>query len=177
MEDRRQGSGSDRRQRPDFLAAQSVAKCFQDADFVGDAIDATPAIGFGLDDRFPPETAHHTVNRHGLLRWKAMRFGAREAFQQFQRLNHRTMVFVVGAEFQSLQNLGHHPPVMPLVRITDDGPQGCPIGRPRGFPFLDQVSQGLFADHWEHNVAHNPSGDRETRPRPGTAGFVCPTHA
>jgi hypothetical protein len=64
------------------------------------------------------------------------------------------MVFVVGTEFQLFKNFRHHTPVMPFVGIPDDCPQGCPIGRPHGFPFLDQVSQGLFADQWEDDVAN-----------------------
>src|SRR4249919_3865675 len=55
-----------------------------------------------------------------------------------------------------LKNLRHHPPIMAFVRIPDDGPQRCPIGWPRRFPFLDQIPQSLLPDHGEDNVTHNP---------------------
>ena len=61
---------------PDLLAAQLVAERLQDADLIGDPVDARPPLGILLDDRLPPEPAHHAVDRHVFLGGKGVQLGA-----------------------------------------------------------------------------------------------------
>ena len=65
------------------------------------------------------------------------------------------MVFIVRTEFQAPQDLWHHAAVMALVGIPDHRAERGPVGRTRGLRFLDQITQGLFADDWKDDVAHD----------------------
>ena len=66
------------------------------------------------------------------------------------------MMFIVRAEFQSLKYLRHHPAVMAFVGIPDHRAKRGPVGWTRGLRFLDQIAQGLLADDWKDNIAHDP---------------------
>jgi len=87
--------------------------------------------------------------------WEVLQLGIRKAFDKFKCGDYRTMAFIIGAKRQQIQNLRHHPTVVSYVRISDDCTQRSAIGRPRGFPFLDQISQGLLADHGIYHLTHN----------------------
>ena len=65
------------------------------------------------------------------------------------------MTFVVGPELEGRQEFGHHAPVVPLVGIADHGAQRRAVGRPSGFPLLDQIAQGLLANHRKDDLAHH----------------------
>jgi hypothetical protein len=58
-------------------------------------------------------------------------------------------------ELQCNQEFGHHASVVPLVGVADNGAQRGAVGRPGGFPLLDQIAQSLFANHWKDDVAHH----------------------
>jgi hypothetical protein len=64
-------------------------------------------------------------------------------------------MFIVRAEFQSLKNFRHHPAVMALIGIPDYCTKCSPVGWTCGLRFLDQISQGLFADDWKDDIAHD----------------------
>ena len=66
------------------------------------------------------------------------------------------MVRVVRAEFQPLKDVGHHAAVMPLVGIPDHRSQCGPVAWARALGLLDQITQGLFADHRKDDIAHDP---------------------
>ena len=65
------------------------------------------------------------------------------------------MVFIVRTEFQAPQDLWHHAAVMALVGIPDHRAERGPVGWTCGLRFLDQITQGLFADDWKDNIAHD----------------------
>ena len=65
------------------------------------------------------------------------------------------MAFVVGPELQCSQEFGHHAPVVPLVGVADHGTQRGAVGRPSGFPLLDQIAQGLLANHRKDDLAYH----------------------
>jgi hypothetical protein len=65
------------------------------------------------------------------------------------------MTFVVGPELEGRQEFGRHAPVVPLVGIADHGAQRRAVGRPSGFPLLDQIAQGLLANHRKDDLAHH----------------------
>ena len=65
------------------------------------------------------------------------------------------MVFIVRTEFQALQDLWHHAAVMALVGIPDHCAKCGSVAWTCGLRFLDQITQGLFADDWKDNIAHD----------------------
>jgi hypothetical protein len=44
---------------------------------------------------------------------------------------------------------------MALVGIPDHCAKRGPVGWARRFRFLDQIAEGLLADHWKDNIAHD----------------------
>jgi hypothetical protein len=44
---------------------------------------------------------------------------------------------------------------MALVGIQDYCAQRGPVGWASRFRFLDQIAQGLLADHWKDDIAHD----------------------
>jgi hypothetical protein len=132
-----------------------LAQGLQQRHLVGDAVDAIPARGILLHHGVAPEAAHDAIERHLLVGRESMHLGINEALHQFERLHDRTMALVVGTKLQCIQELGHHAAVVSPVGVSDHCTQGDAVGRPRGFPLLDQVAQRLFADHGKHHIAHH----------------------
>ena len=73
------------------------------------------------------------------------------------------MMLVVRTEFQALKDVGRHAAVMTLVGIADHRPERGLVARPRGLCLLDQITQGLFADHRKDDLAHGPVRFLESR--------------
>jgi hypothetical protein len=72
-------------ENPDLFAAQLFAKGLQDADLIGDPIDALPPLGILLDNGFSPESAHDIVDRHHLLGGEGLEFRVSVTLQQIER--------------------------------------------------------------------------------------------
>ena len=117
--------------------------------------DAIATGGILLHHGVAPQATHDAVERHLLFGREGSQLGVGEAFHQLQRLHDRTMTFVVGPELEGRQEFGHHAPVVPLVRIADHGAQRRAVGWPSGFPLLDQIAQGLLANHRKDDLAHH----------------------
>lgn len=64
-------------------------------------------------------------------------------------------MLIVRAELQSLKYLWDHPTVMALVGIPDYCTKRGPVGWASRFRFLDQIAQGLLADHWKDDIEHD----------------------
>ena len=88
------------------------------------------------------------------VRWKGMHLSIGEALHQVECQHHRLVAVVVGAELQRSQQRRHHAAVMSFVRVTDDGAQGDAVGWTGGFPFLNQITQRLFTNHWKYHLAN-----------------------
>ena len=144
-----------RADHPDFLAAQPLAQGFQHGDFIGDAVDPIPAGGVPLHDGFSPQATYHAIERHLHVGREGMHLGVGKALHQVERVHHRAVAVVVGAEFQRGQQGRYHAPVVALVGIADHSAQGDAVGWAGGLPLLDQIAQRLLADHWKHHVAHH----------------------
>ena len=77
-----------------------------------------------------------------------------KALDQFQRLHHRAMAVVVGAELQGEQEFERHAAIVSLVGVADHCAHCGAVGRPGGLPLLDQVAQRLFVDHRKDHIAN-----------------------
>ena len=86
---------------PDLLAAQLVAQGLQDADLVGDPVDALASLGVLFEDRFSPETAHDVVDRNHFLGGESLKFRIGVTLQEIERLDDWAMALVVRAKFQA----------------------------------------------------------------------------
>jgi hypothetical protein len=70
---------------PDLFAAQLFAKGLQNADFIGDPVDALPPLGILLDNGFSPESAHDIVDRHHFLGGECLEFRVGVTLQEIER--------------------------------------------------------------------------------------------
>ena len=111
-----------------------------------------------FNDRFAPEALHDAVDRHDLFDRESLESCPGVTLQQIERLNDRTVVRIVRAEFQALEDFGHHAAVMPLVGIADHRSQRGPVARARGLRLPDEIAQGLFADDRKDDIAHDSVG-------------------
>src|SRR4029077_15445801 len=100
---------------PDFLAAQLLAQGFEYRHLVGDAIDAIATGNILLHYGIAPEAANDTVERHLLVGREGVYLGIGKALDQLQRLHHRAMVVVIGAELQGEQEFERHAAIVSLV--------------------------------------------------------------
>src|SRR5260370_2942201 len=82
---------------------------------VGDPIDAVATGSILLHYGIAPEAANYTVERHLLVGRKGVYLGIGKALDQFQRLHHRAMAVVVGAELQGEQEFERHAAIASLV--------------------------------------------------------------
>ena len=114
-------------------------------------------LGAGIDYRLAPERAHDALDRHRLVRGQVAQPGRGVAPDQRERLDHRLVRGVVGAEFQRVEEPGHHAPVMAGVGAADRDAQAAAVHR-SGLPLADQVAQGLLTGDGEHHVAHRAVG-------------------
>jgi hypothetical protein len=70
---------------PDLFAAQLFAKGLQNADLIGDPVDALPPLSILLDNGFSPESAHDIVDRHYFLGGKGLEFRVSVTLQEIER--------------------------------------------------------------------------------------------
>ena len=143
---------------PDLLAPKLVAQGVQDTDLVGDPVDALPSPGIFFNDRFAPEALHDAVDRHDFFGRESLESCPGVTLQEIERLDDRAMVRIVRAEFQALEDFGHHAAVMTLVGIADHRSQRRPVARACGLGLPDQIAQGLFPDNREDDIAHDAVG-------------------
>ena len=108
---------------PDLLAAELVAQGLERADLVGDPVDARPALRVGVHHGVAPERAHDALDRHVLVGRDMAQPGAGVAPHQGERLDHRPVRLVVGAEVKASSRSRHHPAVVAAVGAADRGAQ------------------------------------------------------
>jgi hypothetical protein len=111
-----------------------------------------------IHDRITPERAHDAFDRHHLVRGDVAQPGGGIAPDQRERIDHRAVHGVVGAEVERIEKFGHHAPVVSGVGPADRGAQAAAVYRP-GLPLAHQVAQGLLAGDGEYDALRTvPSG-------------------
>jgi hypothetical protein len=99
---------------PDLLAAQPVAERLQDADLVVDAVHPLPAARRVLQHDVAPLRADHALNRD-LVGAEILPSRALGAADRRQRVEHRAVRAVVGAEVERGEEPRHHAAVVGAV--------------------------------------------------------------
>jgi hypothetical protein len=97
---------------PDFLATQLLAQRLQRANLTGDPADPGSTLGVALDHGVTPGDRHDTIERHGFLKRIAVQFAIEVAADQCERIKHRPVILVVGAECQSAEHDRQHAAVV-----------------------------------------------------------------
>ena len=138
---------------PDFLATQLLAQCLQRANLIGDPVDPGPTLGVALDHGVTPGDRHDTIERHGFLKRIAVQFAIEVAADQGERIKHRPVILVVGAEYQSAEHDRQHAAVVRAVGAADHRLEVVAVHWSSGFALGDQVAQGLLINDGKDNRA------------------------
>ena len=131
---------------PDFLGAQALAECAQDANFVVDAVDPILARGVLLHHDVAPFWGDHPIQRgfvSGVIRPGVVPVG----FEYLQRLDHRSMHGVVGLEAQDPQHRHQHAPIVVAVGGAQVGLHFAFEVKTGGLEFGYQRLQGFLRHH------------------------------
>ena len=146
---------------PDLLAAQPLAQRLQDADLVGDPVDACVAVLVPVQDGVLPGAAHHALQGDVLVGRVGVQLAVGILLHQRQGAEDRPVRLVVGAEVQGVQQARHHAAVVGAVGVADDRLHVLAVGRAGGLPFLDQVAQRLLVDDREDHLLDDAVGPGE----------------
>ncbi len=127
-------------------------------DLVVDPMDLHPATPGATDHQIAPDIGDNTVERWVILGRIIGRIASRILFDQFQRLNHRAMNRIIGAERQHLKQRRQHPSIVGAVGAAHHGLGALPADETGRAQVDNQLLKGGLVHHWKEDLLDNPIG-------------------